>query len=158
MTAGSGTAIVAALFIVNTLRRMVARMSSNASKWFFEQPENKPFFVTERINGTFWNARIVDIYWRCTRAEAPLQAEGYGDHLVFHLEWEPGQWLKLSGLDTEALTDLADAMNRRIMGFSAAFTYEDYDGNRVYEWHRDGGNDRWGDLQGRAEFVRPTRL
>jgi hypothetical protein len=132
-------------------------MSANAATWFFREPEHEPYMITERLNGTFWQARLVEIYWRCVKADAPYKAEGYLAEQRLELEWTPGQWLMLqmpSDLDSK---NLVQTFNR-VLGRKAVLTYDDPGGHRVFEWHMDGGKARWKEIQGKAGFVKPRRL
>lgn len=132
-------------------------MSANAATWFYREPERQPFMITERLNGTFWQARLVEVYWRCVKADSPCHAEGYlGDHRL-DMEWVPGQWLMLRvppGLDTK---NLLNTFNR-VLARKATLTYGDTHGNQFFEWHLDGGRARWKEIQGKAGFVKPRRL
>ncbi len=133
-------------------------MSANAASWFYSEPERNPYLITERLNGTFWQARIVGIYWRCVQPEPPFRAQGFtGNHTV-ELEWVPAEWVALKvppGLNAD---ELVEYISRRILAMPASITYGDGEGRRVIEWHADGGKRRWSEIQGRAEFVQPRRL
>jgi hypothetical protein len=122
-------------------------MSTNAWTWFFNEPENQPFLITERLNATFWQARVVNVYWRCTQAAPPFQAAGYAGDQMIGLSWEPNDWLALrvpAGFDSD---DLVRAISKRILTIPPTLTYEQ-DGRRVYEWVVDGGQSRFAELQG----------
>ena len=132
-------------------------MSTNAGTWFYHEPEAQPFMITERLNGTFWQARLVEVYWRCVKADAPFKAEGYlGDQLL-EMEWVPGQWLSLrapAGLDMKSLIQTFN----RVLARKATLSYGDPHGAQIIEWHLDGGKSRWQEIQGKAGFVKPRRL
>lgn len=133
-------------------------MSTSANTWFYSNPEPKPYMITERVNGTFWQARVAHIYWHCVRAEAPFRVEGYTADATIQMEWVPGKWLALripEGIDPASLVE---TVSRHILSMPAALTYIDTEGRRVYEWHTDGGRARWKEVQGRAGFVKPRRL
>lgn len=133
-------------------------MSTNAQTWFYTEPEHQSYLISERLNGTFWSARVVEIYWRCTQAEPPFRAEGYMGDAIIGLEWVPGEWLRLSapaGVDTDALVE---AISRRILSIPATIGYALPDGDHVVEWVLDGGQERWSELQGHAMYVNPRRL
>lgn len=134
-------------------------MNPKALKWFYQTPENTPYLIGERLNATFWDARIVAYTWRCTRAESPYEAVGYGIGETVRLAWEPGQWLALtfSG-DHQEDHPLNQAITRRILGFKPSITYQDHGGNQIIEWHTDGGQKRWSAIQGHPEIVLPERL
>lgn len=114
--------------------------------------------VTERLNGTFWQARLVRIYWRCTSTESPFRAEGYmGEHML-EIEWVPNKWFLLKAPAGAKVDDLVKSISRSILALKATLTYGDPDGNQFFEWHTDGGKDRWKEIQGKAGFVKPRRL
>jgi hypothetical protein len=136
-------------------------MSANAGTWFYRQPEAEPYMVTERLNGTFWQARLVLVYWRCTSvasAGSPFRAEGFmGDHQL-EIEWVPNQWFKLKAPAGFKADDLVKAISKSILAIKASLSYGDPDGNQYFEWHTDGGKGRWKEIQGTAGFVKPRRL
>jgi len=142
-------------------------MSNNAAAWFYQEPEHNAFFITERLNGTFWQARIVGLYWRCTHPEPPFRAQGLAGKASLEMEWMPNAWLSLKVPETTLTTELPEGMtvetivesiSKRILGRPAAFRYGDTEGRMVYEWHADDGKHRWGEIQGRAEFLHPVKL
>jgi hypothetical protein len=132
-------------------------MSANAGTWFYREPEHQPFMVTERLNGTFWQARLAEVYWRCVKADSPFKAEGYlSDHRL-DIEWVPGVWLTLrvpAALDSK---NLLQTFNR-VLARKATLAYHDPHGDEIFEWHIDGGKGRWKEIQGKAGFVKPRRL
>ncbi len=133
-------------------------MTTTAQTWFYQPPENQAYLVTERLNSTFWAARVVSVYWRCVQAEPPFRAEGYWGDRLLELEWQPGEWLTLKGPGDTDLSELVEALSKRILAYPATLAYGDPDGNQVFEWHRDGGQQRWSEIQGRPAFVKPRRL
>lgn len=133
-------------------------MSANAGTWFYRQPESQPFMVTERLNGTFWQARAVEVYWRCTEAGSTFKADGYFGETLLEMEWEPEHWLRLkapAGFDLKQLTGI---ISRQILAIPAALSFSDSAGNQFVEWHRDGGDARWTEIQGTGGYVMPRRL
>jgi hypothetical protein len=135
-------------------------MTTNAGTWFFQEPEHNSYLISERLNSTFWNARVVDVYWKCTQAESPFQATGYSGSDIITLEWVPNDWLRLtipagSAFNMDAL---AEAVSKRILLTEPSFGYQDADQAVVTEWHRDGGQQRWSEIQGNAAYVQPHRL
>jgi|GEM_PF-223115 len=142
-------------------------MSTNAASWFYHEPEHVPYLISERLNATFWQARIVGIYWRCVQAEPPFRAEGYASNQMLELEWQPAQWLALK-VPTEAVEngmpdgakvdDLVDNLSKRILAKPASLSYVDPQGRKVYEWHIDGGAHRWSEIQGKPGFSQPKRF
>lgn len=133
-------------------------MTTTAETWFYGRPEAEKYLITERLNSTFWNARVVSVYWKATSSEPPYTAKGFRGQETYTLQWVPGEWLSLRGPQGEVLDQLVDALNTRVLVFPATFTYQTRDGEHVYEWYRDGGKERWSDLQGLGEYFRPQRL
>lgn len=133
-------------------------MSTNAQTWFYTEPEHQGYLISERLNGTFWAARVVEVYWRCTQAEPPFKAVGYmGDHKI-GLEWIPNEWLRLSAPPSAEIDGLVEAISNRILSFPATLSYAQPDGELIVEWHRDGGHDRWSEIQGHASYINPRML
>jgi hypothetical protein len=133
-------------------------MSTNARSWFFNAPEPNAFAIVERLNGTFWQARLTQlIFTRCTSATAPIRCEGYFRDTPLEVEWEPGKWLAVRC--TRALDALAPQI-ARIIGAPATFGYQDETNRNVIEFHRDaaGSQARWLDIQGKPAFHNPQRL
>lgn len=142
-------------------------MSANAATWFYAEPERQPYLISERVNATFWQARMVGLYWRVQNAEPPFRAVGYAGMSKLEMEWVPGQWLSLkvpASVDSSPLPgglgvdQLVDSISKRVLAMPASITYEDAQGHKVFEWHIDGGKRRWSELQGHPEFRSPTRL
>lgn len=136
-------------------------MSTNARSWFYNEPEHNAFLISERVNGTFWQARYMEINWRCVQVEPPFRVEGYLGCCLIAMEWVPDAWLSLiaSGeADADQLATLVEIISKRVLGQPASLTYGDSDGRTVYEWHRDGGVERWSEIQGKPIYVRPRRL
>jgi hypothetical protein len=142
-------------------------MSANAASWFYTEPEHNQYLITERLNGTFWQARVVGVYWRVEHAEPPFRALGYAGTYVLDMEWVPGQWLALKvpaqavqdGLSTGIkIEELVENISKRVLAIPASISFTDPEGRRVYEWHMDGGAHRWSELQGRPGFHQPKRL
>lgn len=133
-------------------------MSTTAASWFYNTPENQAYLISERLNSTFWQARVVSIYWKGVQTEAPFKALGYQGDDVIEIEWEPGEWLALrapAGADIERLVEV---ISKRILAIPATFSYETLDGDRTVEWHTDGGEKRWNELQGQFKYSNLERL
>ena len=141
-------------------------MSANAATWFYTEPEHVPYLITERLNATFWQARIVGFYWRAVSAEPPFRAEGYVGTQIVELEWVPGQWLAIKfptsavqqGLaNGDTVDDVVDNISKRVLAHPVSMSYGDPQGRKVYEWHIDGGAHRWSQIQGLPGFSQPKR-
>jgi hypothetical protein len=122
-------------------------MSTNAWTWFFNEPENQSYLITERLNATFWQARVVNVYWRCTQDTAPYEAAGYAGDQVLGMSWQPKEWLALRVPPGFEADDLVKAISQRILTIPPTLTYEQAD-HQVYEWVVDGGQSRYTELEG----------
>jgi hypothetical protein len=133
-------------------------MSANAGTWFYREPENNSYLLTERLNGNFWQERVVEVYWRCTQAESPCRAQGFWRDHILEMEWVPGEWLALKAPADADVSSLVASIAKRILAMRASLTYIDAQNRQVFEWHADGGKKRWQELQGQAGFSKPRRL
>lgn len=133
-------------------------MSTTAQTWFYTEPEHEAYLISERLNSTFWQARAVSTYWKTMRAEPPFLAHGYQGDDIIELEWVPGEWLALRAPREVDVSGLVKAISQRVLAFPATLSYDTADGQQVMEWHRDGGDKRWSDLQGRYEVSQLKRL
>lgn len=134
-------------------------MSTNARTWFYEEPEHDAFAIVERLNATFWAARIGQILCTaCTRAEPPFKCRGQWRDEPFELEWVPRQSLALRG--TTELTELVPQITRILGGLKPAFRYRTAEDWYVYEWHRgtDEQHRAWQQIQGVPAYKHPERL
>ncbi|MEM6283031.1 MAG: hypothetical protein AAF787_12615 [Chloroflexota bacterium] len=120
-------------------------MATSSRTWFYTTPEPRPYFIEERINHTLWKNRLQGIYMTCTTVKPPIQMEGdwYGNNIQF--EWVPGDYFILR--TTEERKDLIGVLRQMLM-LRPALAYMDEEGNHVVEWHMDGGEKRWRELQG----------
>jgi hypothetical protein len=133
-------------------------MSANAGTWFYQEPEHNLYMLTERLNGNFWQARIVEVYWRCVRAEPPFCAQGYWGDYRLELEWLPGSWVAFKAPAGGDALPLVEAISKRILAMRVSLTYTDAQDRQVFEWNTDGGGKRWQEIQGNAGFNKPRRL
>jgi hypothetical protein len=130
-------------------------MATSSRTWFYTTPEPRPYFIEERINHTLWKNRLQGIYMNCTRVQPPITMEGnwYGNQINF--EWVPGDYFILR--TTEERKDLIGVLRQMLM-LRPALAYMDEDGNHVVEWHMDGGERRWHELQGSPHYQGLIRL
>lgn len=131
-------------------------MSTNARTWFYNEPEHRPYLIEERLNGTFWQARLTQVIFDCVRAEPPFLCLGMWRGQPFEVEWEPKKWLIVRS--PQNLPDDLIAGFSRVLGFKPAFRYQDPAGRMTYEWHLDGGQARWQAIQGVPSYRQPQRL
>lgn len=130
-------------------------MATSSRTWFYTTPEPRPYFIEERINTNLWKNRLQGIYMSCTSPTAPITMEGnwYGNQINF--EWVPGEYFTLR--TTEERKDLIGVIRQMLM-LRPALAYMDEDGNHVVEWHMDGGEQRWRELQGSPHYQGLIRL
>ncbi len=130
-------------------------MATNARTWFYETPENSPYLLQERVNGTLWMARLQDVYFAADSATAPFSMSATWQGRPVSIQWEPGQWFRLTA-DGQAHA-LVTAFSS-ILQIPHVMTYTDLNGSAVTEWHRDGGDARWREIQGNPMYQNPARL
>lgn len=126
-------------------------MATNASTWFYNEPEHNAYLIEERVNHTFWGNRISALYLDCVQAEPPFRMEGVWREMPVALEWVPNDYLALTALpgdDTRALV----AGVQEIMGFVPAVSYRDNAGRLITEWHAKADTDRVRVVQGNPNF------
>jgi hypothetical protein len=126
-------------------------MATNASTWFYSEPEHRPYLIEERVNHTFWNHRIASLYLDCVRAEPPFRMEGEWRGRPVAIEWVPGDYFTL-------ITRPADDINalllgiKEILGFAPAISYVDPDGNMVTQWYVKDAEQRIQNIQGNPNY------
>jgi hypothetical protein len=130
-------------------------MATNARTWFYNTPENNPYLLQERVNSTLWMARLNNVFFITEQAEAPFQMAAEWHDLTLLIEWEPGKWFRL--VTTQDVPAFVAAFSN-ILQMPAALTYTDIEGRIVTEWHRDGGETRWREIQGNPTYQSPVRL
>lgn len=130
-------------------------MATTARTWFYNTPEQQPYLLQERVNGTAWANRLMDVYFVTERAEVPFKMSGQWQGQALIIEWEPNQWFRLTC--AQDVPNVVAAFSN-ILQLPAALTYTDFDGKIITEWHRDGGEARWRDIQGNPTFQSPVRL
>jgi len=130
-------------------------MATNARTWFYNAPENKPYLLQERVNSTLWMARLNNVYFVTEQAEAPFRMSTRWHDTSLVIEWETGKWFRL--VTTLDVPTIVTAFSN-ILQMPAALTYTDIDGQIITEWHRDGGEARWREIQGNPTYQSPVRL
>ncbi len=131
-------------------------MATDARTWFYTTPEARPYFIEERVNHTLWKNRLTNIHMVCTSPTVPIRMEGrWQNELPVMFEWEPGRYFLLrTGEESKELIGVL----RQILMFRPSFIYQDNEGMHVVEWHTDGGEQRWRDLQGKPQYQAVRRL
>lgn len=131
-------------------------MATTSRTWFYTTPQARPYFIEERVNHTLWNNRLNNIHMTCTQAEVPIKMEGrWHNEMPVQFEWQPGAYFILR--TGEEAKEIIGVM-RQILMMRPVFTYQDSDGMYVTEWHTDGGDARWHEIQGRPQYQGLRRL
>lgn len=131
-------------------------MATDARSWFYTTPHPRPYFIEERVNHTLWRNRLTNVHMSCVKAEVPIRMEGlWQNEVPVSFEWEPGKWfvLRLGDESKEFI-----GVVRQMLMMRPALMYQDRDGMTVVEWHTDGGEDRWRQIQGNPQFQGLKRL
>ncbi len=131
-------------------------MATTSRTWFYSTPEPRPYYLEERVNHTLWQNRVQGLYMSCTQATVPIRMEGdwNGNRIVF--EWQPGAHFTLRM--AEERNELIGAVRQMLLGLRPVLAYRDEEDMHVVEWHTDGGEERWKELQGDWQFEGLHRL
>jgi len=130
-------------------------MTTSALTWFYQQPENNPYLIAERIRTNFWDARFGGLWLDTVRAENPILMKGTYKGDAIELEWTPSQWCTLR--TSPANKALAQGVSN-LLRFKPSFCYEDPNGNTVWEWRLKDSDTRWQSIQGKPEFNQLKKL
>ena len=130
-------------------------MTTTAATWFYRMPEKQAYLLSERVNSTFWEARLGGVWLNVDRAESPFAMSGGYNGAEISLEWEPNKWLRLqTAPESPGLAKgLANILRR-----GANLRYETSDGCTVWEWRLGDADQRWAELQGKPAYRNPVRL
>jgi hypothetical protein len=130
-------------------------MTTTAMTWFYRAPEKIPYYISERVNSTFWYAGLPGVYLDVERAEAPIAMKGNYNGTPIRLEWEPNKWLRLTSVP--ASPNLVRGVTN-ILARQPTLSYETEEGEAVIEWRLADGDKRWHEIQGRPAYRNPVRL
>ena len=130
-------------------------MTTTAATWFYRMPEKQAYLLAERVNSTFWEARLGGVWLNVDKAEAPFAMSGGYNGAEINLDWEPNKWLRLqTAPESPGLAKgLANILRR-----GANLRYETSDGDTVWEWRVADADQRWAELQGKPAYRNPVRL
>ena len=131
-------------------------MANTSRQWFYSTPEARPYYIEERVNHSLWNNRLQNVFMSCTQAESPVLMEGSLDGMPMFFEFVPGQYFTLRM--GEERKDIIGTIRQTLLGLKPTFTYQDTDGMFVVEWHTDGGDIRWKELQGNPAYQGLRRM
>jgi hypothetical protein len=126
-------------------------MATNASTWFYKEPEHNSYLIEERVNHTFWSNRIAAIHLDCTNAEPPFRMVGVWHTIPLEIEWVPSQYLTLSARGGDDVNRLIVGV-REILGFTPTISYVDPDGRLKVEWHVKEADQRIREIQGNPNY------
>lgn len=131
-------------------------MATDSRTWFYTTPQPRPYFIEERVNHTLWKNRLANIHMTCTQAETPIQMEGFWQgEIAIQFEWQPGKWFTLRmGEESKELIGVM----RQILRMPPVLMYQNNNGLTVVEWHTDGGEERWKQIQGQPQYQALRRL
>ncbi|MBK8024070.1 MAG: hypothetical protein IPK19_22230 [Chloroflexi bacterium] len=131
-------------------------MATDSRTWFYSTPEERPYFIEERINHTLWKNRLANIHMVCTQHTSPFRMEGrWQGEMPVSFEWVPGRYFVLrTGQESKEFIGVM----RQILMLKPALSYQDTDGMFVVEWHTDGGAERWKEIQGKPQYQALRRL
>lgn len=130
-------------------------MTTTAMTWFYRAPEKIPYYISERVNGTFWEAGLPGVYLEVDRAEPPIAMRGNYSGTPIRMEWEPNKWLRLTAQTASPalVRGLSNILRRQ-----HSLSFETEEGEAVHEWWLEGSDKRWSEIQGRPAFRNPVRL
>ncbi|NJL92293.1 MAG: hypothetical protein HC915_00515 [Anaerolineae bacterium] len=125
-------------------------MATNATTWFYREPEKgRPYLISERVNHTFWQNRINDVYFTCVHAEPPFRLVGEWDGKAVELEYEPTRVFILR-MQEESVPFVRGVAE--ILGFPPTVSYTDADGRFITEWYAKDAQKRLSEVQGNPSF------
>jgi len=125
-------------------------MATDSRKWFYSTPEPRPYYIEERINHTLWKNRLQSLYMVCTQPTVPIQMEGVWNGMPVTFEWQPGKYFILR--TGEKRKELIGVIRQMLFNLKPVLEYEDPEGMHVVEWHTDGGQERWLQIQGNPQY------
>ena len=125
-------------------------MATSSRKWFYSNPEPRPYYIEERVNHTLWKNRVQGVFMSCTQASNPIKMEGNWNGMPLYFEWIPGKYFTLKA--GEENRELIGVIRQILLGLKPSFTYQDIEGLHVVEWHTDEGEERWKEIQGNPRF------
>lgn len=127
-------------------------MATNATTWFYAEPEHNAYLLEERINHTFWANRIADIYFDCVSAEPPFRMTGVWRGQPLTIEWVPQDYFTLIAAPGSE-TDLLLVGIKEILGFLPALSYVGPDGQMTVQWYFKDAQARMQAIQGNPNYA-----
>lgn len=126
-------------------------MATNASTWFYNEPEHNAYLLEERVNHTLWSNRLSAVYLDCLSETPPFKMSGTWHELPITIEWVPRDYFTLTTLPDSQVDQLIVAL-KEVLGFMPAISYVNPGGNQIVEWHMQQANERIQSVQGDPNF------
>lgn len=126
-------------------------MATNASTWFYNEPEHNAYLLEERVNHTFWSNRLSAVYLDCLSDTPPFKMAGTWRELPITIEWVPRDYFTLTTQPDSQVDQLIVAL-KEILGFMPTISYVDPNGDQIVEWHLKQASQRIQTIQGDPNF------
>ena len=126
-------------------------MATNATTWFFQEPEHRAYFIEERVNHTFWSNRITNIYLDCISEEPPFRMVGTWQDAPVELEWVPNDYLRFA-VERELDANRLLTGLKEILGFPPTVSFVDRNGTLQVEWHVGQSDERIREIQASTHY------
>jgi hypothetical protein len=126
-------------------------MATNASTWFYAEPEHRAYLLEERVNHTFWSNRIAGLYLDCVSENPPFRMSGDWNEIPVTIEWVPNDYFTLITRPGDQADSLIVGV-KEILGFTPAVSYVNPDGELVVEWRVKGGDQRLREVQNSSQY------
>lgn len=126
-------------------------MATNASTWFYNEPEHNAYLLEERVNHTFWSNRLSAVYLDCLSDTPPFKMAGTWGELPLTIEWVPRDYFTLTTQPDTQVDQLIVAL-KEILGFMPTISYVDPNGDQIVEWHMKQAGQRIQNIQGNPNF------
>ncbi len=126
-------------------------MATNASTWFYHEPEHRAYMIEERVNHTFWSNRIAAIHLDCISDEPPFRMAGEWRGMPVQIEWVSNEYFKLTTRPSEETDSLLIGI-KEILGFPPIISYVEPDGHFIAEWYVKDAAQRIQEIQGNPNY------
>jgi hypothetical protein len=126
-------------------------MATNASTWFYNEPEHNAYLLEERVNHTFWSNRLSAVYLDCLSDTPPFKMTGTWHELSITIEWVPRDYFILTTQPDAQVDSLIIAL-KEILGFNPTISYVDPGGSQIVEWHMKQAEQRIQNIQGDPNY------
>lgn len=115
-------------------------MTTNASTWFYAEPEHRAYLIEERVNQSLWANRINGAQLKCIHAEPPFRMSGTWNGLPVTLEWTPNEYVILTAQSEHPKINSLLIGFKEVLGFVPTISYVTPEGIFVTEWRRASAN------------------